>query len=120
MNSVAANHFCKRSNISRGELVTSFGPYQLRTFAVKLAPPRALLAAPQSRPVELPYDLISASPHAARASGGFDAAGRALPAEMLPDEIPYAGVRFRLVPSPSGRPNALVPRGQTLELPAGD
>jgi alpha-mannosidase len=106
------------AQVSRGELVSSFGPYQLRTFALKLAPPRAKLSAPKWRPVELPYDLAAASPHAAKHSGGFDSTGRALPAEMLPGEIAYAGVGFRLA-APGG-PNALIPRGQTINLPAGD
>jgi alpha-mannosidase len=108
------------AQVSRGELVTSFGPYQLRTFALRLAPPRTKLGEPQSRPVELPYDIVAASPHAAKPAGGFDSAGRALPAEMLPAEISYAGVRFRLAPAAGGRPNAVVPRGQTINLPAGD
>jgi alpha-mannosidase len=37
---------------------------------------------------------------------------------MLPAEINYAGIRFRL--AAPGRANALVPRGQTIKLPAGD
>ncbi|HLM56676.1 MAG TPA: glycoside hydrolase family 38 C-terminal domain-containing protein [Pyrinomonadaceae bacterium] len=105
------------ATVSRGELVTDFGPYQLRTFALKLAPPRVRLAAPRSQPVELPFDLNAAGPHASRQAGAFDAEGRSLPAEMLPSEILYAGVRFRL--AAGGRPNALVPRGQTIKLPAG-
>ncbi|MGH9945349.1 MAG: glycoside hydrolase family 38 C-terminal domain-containing protein, partial [Pyrinomonadaceae bacterium] len=108
------------TNVSRGEIVTSFSPYQLRTFALKLAPPRMRLAAPESRPVELPYDLATASPHAAKSAGGFDREGRSLPAEMLPAEISYAGVRFRLAPATQGKPNTLVPRGQTINLPAGN
>lgn len=78
------------------------------------------MKAPRYAPVELPFDLVAAGPHAARQPGGFDAAGRALPAEMLPAEIPYAGVGFRPAPAAGGRPNALVPRGQTVRLPAGD
>ncbi|HEX8351403.1 MAG TPA: glycoside hydrolase family 38 C-terminal domain-containing protein, partial [Pyrinomonadaceae bacterium] len=108
------------AEVSRGELSTTLGPYQLRTFALRLAPPRAGLKAPRSAPVKLPFDLVAAGPHAARQAGSFDAAGRALPAEMLPAEIPYAGIRFRLAPAAAGGPNALVPRGQTIRLPAGD
>lgn len=108
------------ARVERGELATSFGPYQLRTFALKLAPPRAPLRAPQSSPVELPFDLAAASPHGAKPAAGFDPAGRALPAEMLPEEIAYAGVSFRLAPAADGQPNALVTRGQTVNLPAGD
>ncbi|HEX8634210.1 MAG TPA: glycoside hydrolase family 38 C-terminal domain-containing protein [Pyrinomonadaceae bacterium] len=107
------------ATLSRGELVTSFSPYQLRTFALKLAPAPTRLAAPRSRAVALPYDLATASPHGAKPSGNFDRAGRTLPAEMLPAEISYAGIRFRLAPVAAGRPNALVPRGQTIKLPAG-
>jgi alpha-mannosidase len=110
------------AEVARGELATSFGPYQLRTFALKLAPPRAKLKTPVSRPVELPYDLAVAGPHAVKPSGpsgAFDPEGRALPAEMLPGEILYAGVRFRLAPSAGGKPNAVVTRGQTINLPAG-
>ena len=43
--------------------------------------------------------------------------GRALPAEMLPREITYAGIRFSL--APAGKPNAMVPQGQTVTLPNG-
>jgi alpha-mannosidase len=57
--------------------------------------------------------------------GSFDAfpnnqnasQGKALPAEMLPREIIYGGIRFSL--APAGKPNALVSSGQTIALPAG-
>ena len=105
--------------VAKGALVTDFGPYQLRTFALRLAPSRVKLGVPQSLPVDLPYDLSAASQHEARAVGGFDAMGRSLPAEMLPAEISYAGIRFRLAPTGGGRPNALVAAGQTINLPPG-
>jgi len=112
------------ANVSDGELVTSLRPYQLRTFAVRLAPPRAKVVAVQSEPVMLEYDLSVASRVGRAADGSFDWApnnqnasqGRALPAEMLPREINYAGIRFQL--APPGKPNALVARGQALALPA--
>jgi alpha-mannosidase len=108
------------ASVSRGELVTSFSPYQLRTFALRLASSRTRLAAPQSRAVELPYDIATASPHGTKSAAGFDRAGLSLPAEMLPAEIPYAGISFRLAGGgAAGKPNALVSRGQTIKLPAG-
>jgi alpha-mannosidase len=112
------------AHVEKGELVTDFGPYQLRTFALKLAPARVKLSAPRSQPVEMPYDLMASSPHVTKAAadvkrvGGFDGAGRSLPSEMLPGEISFAGVRFKL--SLSGASNALAARGQTLKLPAGN
>lgn len=111
------------AKVSNGELVTDFGPYQLRTFALRLAPSRAKLTAPRSLPVEMPYDLSASSPHVTKAAGGangavgFDSAGRSLPSEMLPGEIDFAGVRFKLA---QGASNALAARGQTLRLPAGN
>src|SRR5438132_1339961 len=107
------------ATVAKGELVTSLGPYQLRTFAVKLVPAPAKVAAPQSRPVTLSYDLSVASVDGTKSAGGFDAAGRSLPAEMLPSEIAYAGIHFSLAPAGSGKPNAVASRGQTISLPAG-
>lgn len=110
------------ARVEKGELVTDFGPYQLRTFALKLAPSRVKLSAPRSQPVEMPYDLPASSGHftqttaGVKSVGGFDGAGRSLPAEMLPGEISFAGVRFKLA---QGASNALAARGQTLKLPAG-
>jgi len=72
---------------------------------------------PQSQAVSLTFDQAVASPDRAVGAGRFDAAGRSLPAEMLPAEIPFGGIRFSL-----GSPatfNAVTPRGQTIALPAG-
>ncbi len=107
------------ARVLRGELTTNLDPYQMRAFAVKLAPSRAKLDLPQSRTVELPYDLKVSSLHDAQGTSGFDAAGSNLPAEMLPNEISYAGIDFKLAPAASDKPNALVARGQTIQLPAG-
>jgi alpha-mannosidase len=106
------------ATVARGALVTELGPYQLRTFALKLAPARVHLPAPQTQPVALAYDLHTASAHHTPSAAAFDAAGRSLPAEMLPRELAYAGIRFKLA-SAAEQPNALVARGQTVALPAG-
>jgi len=45
--------------------------------------------------------------------------GDALPAEMLPEQITFNDVQFRLAPREDGTPNALVAKGQTIDLPAG-
>ncbi len=113
------------ATISSGELVSSLGAYQPRTFAVKLAPARAKVAPPSSRPVMLDYDLSVASRMGRPADGSFDWApnnqgapqGRALPAERLPREIAYNGIRFTV--APAGKPNAVISRGQTITLPSG-
>lgn len=106
-----------KARIVDGRLVTSFTPYHLRTFAVRLAAPKSKVHPPRSHPVALPYDRDVSSRDGAKSSPGFDAAGRALPAEMLPREVDYAGIRFRLA---DDGPNAVVAHGQSIKLPAGD
>jgi alpha-mannosidase len=114
------------ATVIKGELVTSFGAYQPRTFALKLAAPRTKLAPLNSLPVALNYDLSVASRLGRPADGSFDAApnnqgasqGKALPAEMLPREINFSGIRFSLAAN-DGHPNAVAPSGQTITLPEG-
>lgn len=110
---------------SNGELVTSFRAFQPRTFALKLAPARIKANAIQSQPVMLDYDLSVAARLGRPADGSFDWApnnqgasqGKSLPAELLPREISFGGIRFQL--GAATKPNALVSRGQTIALPNG-
>jgi alpha-mannosidase len=106
------------ARVSGGELVTDFGPYQLRTFALKLAPSRVRLRGPRAVPVEMPYDLDAAGPHGEKSSSSFDGAGRNIPSEMLPRDVFFGGVRFQLARGTGA--NALVARGQTINLPEGN
>jgi alpha-mannosidase len=107
------------ATVTAGALATSFTPNQLLSFAVKLARAPHPVAAPKWQPVGLPYDLAAASTDGSSSQGGFAADGRALPAELLPATLDYRGIRFKLAPAASGRPNAVVARGQALPLPAG-
>jgi alpha-mannosidase len=92
---------------------------------LKLASPTQRVVAAKSMPVPLEYDLSVAARVGRPADGSFDAMmnnqnasqGKALPAEMLPREIWFGGVRFSL--GPTLKPNALIARGQTISLPAG-
>jgi len=106
-----------KASINSGELVTGLGRFQPRTFAVKLAKPAVSLFLPQTQPITLPYDLAVSNRDGERLRGGIDGEGFALPAEMLPQIITYAGAAFFLVPT--HRANALVARGQTLPIPSG-
>ena len=110
-------HPVGKATIVRGELVTSLGKFQPRTFAVKLAKPRAELLLPQSQPIELPYDRAVADRDGERMKAGFDGEGYALPAEMLPRVVTFGGVAFHL--GPGDRADAVVPRGQQLAVPRG-
>jgi alpha-mannosidase len=108
------------AEVSHGELIASFTPYQPRTFAVRLAPPEARLARPRAQTVGLRYDHAVASNDDTKIEdGGIDGKGNAMPAEMLPAEIDYGPVRFELAAAKAGASNAVTARGQTLALPAG-
>ena len=114
------------ATIANGELTTSFGPYQLRTFAIKLEPARAKVAPTIFQPVPLDYDMSVAARFGRPADGSFDWApnsqgasqGKALPAEMLPRQINFGGIRFDL--AAQGKPNAVVTHGQAIALPGGN
>jgi alpha-mannosidase len=103
--------------IVKGVVMTSFSPFQTRTLAVKLADPSKRLQKPMSLPVGLTYDLAAASPDSARSSADFTD-GHSYPAELWPKEITFQDVAFKLGPA-DGR-NALVCRGNHIDLPAGD
>jgi len=114
------------ATVKGGELVTSFTPFQLHTFALRLAPPARKLPAPQAQQVALNYDSSVTNHEGRPTEGCFDCSlerptapqGKALPAEMLPRLIDYAGIRFNLGPVGSGKPDAVTPHGQIIRLPA--
>jgi alpha-mannosidase len=107
------------ANVSDGTLVTAFSAFQPRTFAVRFAPSQAKVRGVHSTPVPLRYDLSTASNDGTHSDGGFDRDGNALPAEMLPERIKFNDVQFQLAPAKTGTANAVVARGQTIDLPAG-
>jgi alpha-mannosidase len=115
--------------IQSGDLVTSFTAYQPRSFAVRLAAAPKKVAPLQFAPVNLPYDTSVASLDNKPASGCFDCnfdrpnfspQGKALPAEMLPEKVDYAGISFTLAAAGGPKPNAVTAAGQTIHLPAGN
>jgi alpha-mannosidase len=108
------------ATVNDGALVTSFGAYQPRTFALRLGAPKAGVAAVRSTPVSLKYDTATASNDGQHSEGGFDGKGNALPAEMLPQTISFNDVQFKLAPAKTGAPNAVIAKGQTINLPAGN
>jgi alpha-mannosidase len=109
-----------QATLNGGVLETSFTPYQPRTFALKLGAAPARVKGVESQPVALKYDLAAASNDDTEAVGGFDKAGNALPAEMLPTQLTLDGVDFNLAAAGTGKPDAVVAKGQAIDLPSGD
>ena len=105
------------ATVNDGALVTSFGAYQPRTFAVRLAGPASAMPKVTSIPVSLPYDTVTASNDGTKVIGGFDGKGNTLPAEMLPPVVSFGDVEFHLASSEAGAPNAIASNGQTINLP---
>lgn len=105
-------------SVKGGTLVVDLKPFEVRSFALQVAPPPFKIKPPEFKPVPLPYNLAGACPDGSMNQRGFDASGRSLPSEMLPAEIDYAGIRFRL--GPAIGLNTLIPRGQTISLPEGN
>ena len=84
--------------------------------------------APRSVSIPLPYDVTVSTRDGHPTEGCFDcsfdrpssAQGKALPAEMLPRTLDFGAAKFTLAEPQPGKPNAVIPRGQTINLPAGD
>jgi alpha-mannosidase len=107
------------ATVESGVLVTSFTAYQPRTFALKMGSAPVQLAGVHSTPVDLRYTAAVATNNGEKSGAGFDGKGDSYPAEMLPSEITFNDVHFRLAPAKSGTPDAVVAKGQTIKLPAG-
>lgn len=107
------------ATVTGGALIASFSAYQPRTFALKLASSGTVVPSVHSAPVTLHYDIAAATNDGTQSTTGFDGKGNALPAEMLPSQIAFNGVQFRLASAKTGSPNAVAANGQSIDLPPG-
>ena len=107
------------ADLQTGALAFDLPPYQLRAFALKLGPPRAPVASVSSQPLPLAFDLDAVSTAKNPGDGGFDAGGHTYPAEQFPATVVNDGVTFHLGSTADGQKNALICRGQSLDLPVG-
>lgn len=108
------------AQVKDGKLVFDLTPYCLKTFALKLTPPKTKILEPVSTSVELPYnvDVFSFDDH--KADGSFDAEGRSYPAELLPQTVVADSITFKLGPKYDGAKNAVACEGQVIGLPEGN
>jgi len=102
-----------------GQLAINFTAYQPRTFALKLAAAPVKANPVKSQAIALNFDRAVASNDDTKTVQGFDDKGNAMPAEMLPSELWFNAVEFKLAPAGTGKANAVTANGQTIQLPAG-
>ena len=104
--------------LQNGALVCDMAAYRPRAFAVKLGRPSVHLTAPKAVSLSLPFNTDVASRHPNQpGNAAFDAQGRSLPGELLPDHLESGGVPFRLAATINGAKNAVACAGQVLSLP---
>jgi alpha-mannosidase len=108
------------ARLHEGRVLTALGPFQPTAVALEIAPPSTTLTPPRSKPVPLPWNLAATSTQNRPAGPGVDRRGHTIPAELLPQTLFSGGIEFRLGPARGGSLNALICRGQAIELPKGD
>ena len=109
----------RQAHIDDGRVSTDLEPYQPRTLALEIAPPESCLLPPRNQALSLPWNLAATSAQGGSAGPGLDRRGHSIPAELFPHTVLSGGVEFRLGPARGGALNALVCRGQQIQLPAG-
>lgn len=109
----ASEEYKNGAVVENGELVFDMTPYEPKTFALTLAPPRSSPKKAAMTPLELPYNAKAFTVNADRAASELPG-GLSLPAETLPDSLLCGGVEFTLR---RGDKNAVLCKGQTVALP---
>ena len=100
------------------ELHFNIGPFGMKTFLVRLEDHASGNVRPvESVPVELPYNVRTASYNAFRSDANFDGKGNSYAAELLPETIEYKGIEFEIL---DGTVENGVKCGKdTVSLPSG-
>lgn len=106
------------ADFSGHELRFEIKPSGMKTFRVKLAAPAKMLAPAATACVELPCNVKTASYNSFRSDANFDGKGNSYAAELIPGQIEYGGVGFRL--GDSAAENGVKCRRDTIALPQGN
>ncbi len=107
------------ASVANGSLITDINPYELRTFALTLAPAPVQAQPTTTASIPLAFDTDVIAARADRTDGAMNADGDAYPAELFPATITVEDATFTLGSTAPGANNALSARGQTLTLPTG-
>lgn len=105
------------AEFSGNKLSFSISKFGMKTFMVRLAEPSEKVAATVSVPVELPYNTKISSYNAFRTETNFDSRGNSYAAELVPRNLIFKGVEFKL--EDGTVENGVKCHGETVELPEG-
>jgi alpha-mannosidase len=105
------------ANLKDGKLMLSLTKYEMKSFAVMLAPPIEKLTEPVSLQLPLAFNENVISSGKYKKNGVFDMKGYGIPAELFPDKLAVDGIHFILGSKSEGQNNALTCNGQKIELP---
>lgn len=105
----ASEEFRSEATVVDGKLVTSFKPYEIKSFKLKLKENSSKQQAEASKEFALPYDKNIITKQGEEADFKYT-----LPYEITPDEIDVFGVKFKINKDSK---NALIADGQKLTLP---
>lgn len=108
------------AKVADGSLETDIGGYELRAFALTLAPAKVKAAKAACEPLTLAFDTDVVASRGKRTDGAMDGAGDAYPAEQFPASVTAEDATFKLGPAADGQKNALSCKGQEIKLPGGD
>lgn len=105
------------ATVRDGALMFDLGPFQPKTFAVGIGRSDIELSKPSFAPLEMPFDIDVVSHDDDRRDGGMDSAGHTFSGDLLPETLVCEGIPFTMGPSEPGMANAVVCRGQTIDMP---
>ncbi|MCH5320775.1 MAG: hypothetical protein J1E36_03365, partial [Eubacterium sp.] len=104
----ASEEYKGEATVENGCLVTSFKPYEIKSFALKLKPSAVTAEKVKSIPVSLDFDKNIITKQGEKADFDFT-----IPYEIIPDKIKSNGAEF--VINKNGK-NALLANGQSIEV----
>lgn len=104
-------------SFSGNKLNVAVHPFGIKTYKVKLKSPKATVNPATSTPIDLKYNMKTATFNAFRSDANLDGRGNSFAAELLPEEIDMKGIKFKL--KGGDTQNGLKCKGDTINLPSG-
>lgn len=106
------------ATVQDGALVFNIGRFEVKSFALTLIQKKKQAEQKSCKPLKLPFNVDVITRNLNRQATIMAASGTSLPYEQCPDTVTCGGVKFQLCKD-SNPYNALIPREQTIPLPAG-